>query len=60
MFIYSAICDVSVGILDFLTGLLHHHRMAHDRRPQQRAGTVRHQAKLVVRGHDVVDAGRGA
>lgn len=49
MFAYSAICDVPVETLDFLTGLLHRHRRAHDRRPFQRAGTARTQAKLVLR-----------
>lgn len=49
MFTYSAICDVPVETLDFLTGLLHRHRKNHDRRPAQRAGTARTQAKLVLR-----------
>ncbi len=49
MFTYSAICDVPAEIIDFLTGLLHRHRMTHDRRPFQRAGTARTKAKLVLR-----------
>lgn len=49
MFTYSAICDVPVETLDFLTGLLHRHRKTHDLRPFQRAGTSRTQAKLMLR-----------
>jgi len=41
VFTYSAICDVPIETLDFLTGLLHRHRKAHDRRPAQRASTAR-------------------
>ncbi|GAA4694120.1 hypothetical protein GCM10025781_09540 [Kocuria gwangalliensis] len=48
MFNYSAICDVPVETLEFLTGLLHRHRTTHDRRPAQRAGTVGTQAKLML------------
>ncbi|WP_419720591.1 transposase family protein [Kocuria marina] len=35
--------------LEFLTSLLHRHRETRDRRPFQRAGTARTQAKLVLR-----------
>lgn len=49
MFTYSAICDVPIETLDYLTGLLHRHRRTHDLRPFQRAGTARTQAKLVLR-----------
>ncbi|PLC10759.1 hypothetical protein AUQ48_17055 [Kocuria flava] len=49
MFTYSAICDVPIETLDFLATLLHRHRKTHDRRPAQRAGTARTQAKLVLR-----------
>lgn len=62
MFTYSAICDVPVDTLNWLTGLLHRHRRAHDARPEQRAGTPRTQAKLLLRwyrdGVRVVDLGR--
>ncbi len=49
VFTYSAICDVPTETLDYLTRLLHRHRKACDRRPEQRAGTARTQAKLVLR-----------
>lgn len=49
MFTYSAIYDVPVETLSYLTGLLHRHRQAHDRRPKQRAGIARTQTKFVLR-----------
>lgn len=49
MFTYSAICDVPIETLAYLTTLLEGHRRAHDLRPFQRAGTARTQAKLVLR-----------
>ena len=50
MFTYSAICDVPIETLDYLTGLLHRHRRTHDLRPFQRAGTARTQAKGTAEG----------
>ncbi|MBD2763541.1 hypothetical protein IEE92_13485 [Kocuria sp. cx-116] len=62
MFTYSAICDVPVGTLDYLTSLLLRHRRAHDTQPHQRAGTARTQAKLLLRwfrdGSRVANLGR--
>lgn len=49
MFTYSATCNVPIETLDYLTGLLRRHRRTHDLRPEQRAGTARTQAKLVLR-----------
>lgn len=49
MFTYSAICDVPTETLAYLATLLRDHRRTHDLRPEQRAGTARTQAKLVLR-----------
>ena len=49
MFTYSAICDVRQETLLYVTALLHAHRRAIGTRTGRRAGTVRIQAKLVLR-----------
>ena len=49
MFTYSAICDVPEETLQHVTALLHAHRCEIGTRAGRRAGTVRTQAKLVLR-----------
>ncbi|MGB5150888.1 MAG: transposase family protein, partial [Mycobacterium sp.] len=49
MFTYSAICDVPEETLLHVTALLHAHRGEIGTRAGRRAGTVRTQAKLVLR-----------
>ena len=49
MFTYSAICDVPEETLLHVSALLHTHRRAIGTRTGRRAGTVRTQAKLVLR-----------
>lgn len=49
MFTYSAICDVPEETLRYVTALLHAHRRDIGTRVGRRAGTVRTQAKLVLR-----------
>ena len=49
MFTYSAICDVPAETLLYVTALLCAHRRAIGTRTGRRAGTVRTQAKLVLR-----------
>lgn len=49
MFTYSAICDVPEETLLHVAALLHAHRREIGTRARRRAGTVRTQAKLVLR-----------
>ena len=49
MYTYSAICDVPEETLQHMTALLHAHRCEIGTRAGRRAGTVRTQAKLVLR-----------
>jgi hypothetical protein len=49
VFTYSAICDVPEETLLYVTALLHAHRREIGTRARRRAGTVRTQAKLVLR-----------